>query len=54
MKLKGLRTPEIWTLINNALTQFKEGMTGNPEALADDREFYERVIEASKIGLIEL
>jgi hypothetical protein len=54
MKLKGLRTPEIWTLINNALTQFKEGITVNPEALADDREFYERVIEASKTGLIEL
>ena len=50
----GSISPERWQAIDNALTQFKEGITVNPEALADDREFYERVIEASKTGLIEL
>jgi len=45
---------ERWTVISKALDQFKQGIAVNPEALGDDREFYERVIEASKEGIIEL
>lgn len=45
---------ERWTKISEAIEQFKQGKE-NPEFLSgDDREFYERVIEASKKGIIEL
>ncbi|VVB85637.1 Uncharacterised protein [uncultured archaeon] len=47
-------TPERWTKISEAIDQFKQG-NENPEGLtSDDRAFYERVIEASKEGIIEL
>lgn len=48
-------SPERWTLISNALSQFKEGKTANAEALeADTGISNERVIEASREGIIEL
>ncbi len=47
-------TPERWTVISKALDQFKQGIAVNTEALGQDRDFYERVIEASKEGIIEL
>ena len=47
-------SPERWTKISDALSQFKQGKTVNTEALNDDREFYERIIEANKEGIIEL
>lgn len=47
-------SPERWTVIGHALDQFKAGIEVNIELLEDDRDFYERVIEASKDGIIEL
>lgn len=46
--------PERWTVIGHALDQFKAGIEVNTELLEADRDFYERVIEASKEGIIEL
>lgn len=47
-------TPDRWILIRDALSQFKQGKE-NPEGISgDDRTFYERVIEASREGIIEL
>lgn len=45
---------ERWKAISEALRQFKQGIAVNTEVLGDDREFYERVIEAGKEGIIEL
>jgi hypothetical protein len=48
-------TPERWQAIEKALNQFKQGITADTEALSgDDRDFYEKVIEASKEGIVEL
>ncbi len=47
-------TPERWIKIAEAIDHFKRGIN-NPQTLnGDDRAFYERVIEASREGIIEL
>ncbi len=40
--------------INDALKEYQQGLMVDTETLGDDRAFYEKVIEASKGGVIEL
>lgn len=50
----GSITVDRWIKISEALKEYKQGLMVNTEDLGDDRAFYEKVIEASKEGIIEL